>query len=182
MSGLPFTEKGIDGDGEQGGDHFNDPTTQKYAFFTRIDDTTTPVFNICGRKTRFGCTKRERWGCCVLGGFLFVPLIIFFCVACIPTDISRVPMVPLTTNPPTTSKTIRVLLLGDSNWGRPVSFYDLTGKIRGYLPQYTMDISVSGNSGKFTFKFCAIWSEVGAHTLWVGVWVRMGEKICESHP
>ena len=44
-------------------------------------------------------------------------------------------------------KTFRVLLVGDSNWGKPTYYYDLKGKLHDYLPQYHMNISVSGNSG-----------------------------------
>lgn len=147
MPGFQFGEMEI-GDDDQGPKHvIDDQVTQNYAFFSNIDDKTTQVFIVCGGKTRFGCTQRERWGCCISWCFLLVPLLIFFCVACIPSDIPRVAMVPLTTNPPKTTKTIRVLLVGDSNWGKPVIFHDLVGKIRGYLPQYNMDISISGNSG-----------------------------------
>ena len=131
----------------EGEERLDDSTSKRYAFLTKIDDTTTPVFNVCGRRTRYGCTQRERCGCGILSCFIFVPLLIFFCVACIPSDISSVRMVPLSSNPPTTLTTFRVLLLGDSNWGKPVVFYDLMGKIHGYLPQYRMNISVSGNAG-----------------------------------
>ena len=116
--------------------------TRTYAFFT-YNEVDSPIFNYyCCGDSRYGCTRTELKLSSIACCFCLIPLLVFLCFSILPVIYVPSPIQPLSTNPPKTTATIKVLLVGDSMWGIPSRRMNIVGKIRAYLPQYSMNISV----------------------------------------
>ena len=75
-----------------------------------------------------------------LGLYLFIE----FCF--IPPKISPILIEPLTDEPAVFDGTVRVLLVGDSMFGISCRRYKLREKIAAFLPQYSLNLAISGKS------------------------------------
>jgi hypothetical protein len=53
------------------------------------------------------------------------------------------------------SHTYQVVLFGDSMVGYPAEHYALAAKLQGYLPQFNINVTVSGHSGSNIKRLCA---------------------------
>ena len=95
---------------------------------------------------RCDCTLRN-----VLVGFMavgiFMGSLYSFVLYCfLPPTIPPLMIEPLTSAPAVFNGTVRVLFVGDSMFGIACRRYELRQKVAAFLPQYSMNLAVSGKS------------------------------------
>ena len=113
-------------------------------------DTVSTSF--CGRICDRGCScccpcsRRKCMTALMTMAIVSIGLYLFIEICFIPPIIAPILIEPLTDEPALFDGTVRVLLVGDSMFGISCRRYKLREKIAAFLPQYSLNLAVSGKS------------------------------------
>ena len=92
------------------------------------------------------CSRRKFMSTLITMAVISLGLYLFIEICFIPPKIAPILIEPLTDEPAVFDGTVRVLLVGDSMFGISCRRYKLREKIAAFLPQYSLNLAISGKS------------------------------------